>query len=193
MTLDYGKVAPTEVNPNSEKEIQMSTKERDCEASALQAEGLTWVEVAERLGLANGGVARRCAMRHRERYPDGFEPTEVKQPSYLKEWGKLLGKAIAEDLGETKEPPHETVKRISKTEITINGRTVVPKTEISIRGEAGRFTFHYSLRDDEVCVWGGQPQYEKWRTFKIDRVRTVHRKPKLRKNAEGTDETEEES
>lgn len=56
MTLDYGKVAPTEVNPNSEKEIQMSTKERDCEASALQAEGLTWVEVAERLGLANGGV-----------------------------------------------------------------------------------------------------------------------------------------
>jgi hypothetical protein len=193
MTLNYGKVAPTEVNPNSEKETPMSTKERDCEASHLQATGLTWVEVAERLGLANGGVARRCAMRHRERHPDGFEPTEGKQPSVLKELGNLLGKAIGEDLGMVEDSPQETVKRVSNTEITINGRTVVPKTEISIRGESGRFTFHYSLRDDEVTVWGGQPQYEKWRTFKIDRVRTVHRKPRLRKNAEGSEEMEEAS
>jgi hypothetical protein len=132
-------------------------------------------------------------MRHRERHPDGFEPTEGKQPSVLKELGNLLGKAIGEDLGMVEDSPQETVKRVSNTEITINGRTVVPKTEISIRGESGRFTFHYSLRDDEVTVWGGQPQYEKWRTFKIDRVRTVHRKPRLRKNAEGSEEMEEAS
>lgn len=168
----------------------MSTIERDREASDLQASGLTWVEVAQRLGLANGGVARRCAMRHRDRNGDPTL-TEVKQPSYLKELGNLLGKVISEDLGEADTSPPETVTRVSKTEITINGRTVTPNTEISIRGESGRFTFHYSLRDDEVTVWGGQPQYEKWRTFKIDRVRTVHRKPRLRKNAEATEEIEE--
>jgi hypothetical protein len=78
----------------------------------------------------------------------------------------------------------EPVERVSQTEITINGRAVTPNTEVSIKGETGRFTFRYSLRPDEVTVWGGQPQYEKWRTFKIDRVRTVHRKPRLRKNAE---------
>ncbi len=150
----------------------MSTIERDREASDLQASGLTWVEVAERLGLANGGVARRCAMRHRDRNGDP-EPTTTTEPT-------------VEDTS-----PPETVTRVSQTEITINGRKVTPNTEISIRGESGLFTFHYSLRDDEVTVWGGQVQYEKWRTFKIDRVRTVHRKPRLRKNAEAIEEIEE--
>jgi hypothetical protein len=164
----------------------MSTAERDQQASDLQAQGLTWVEVAARLGLANGGVARRCAMRHREKHgqPD---PTKVKQPSYLRELGNLLGKAMAEDLDDS---PPETVTRVSQTEITINGRSVTPNTEISIKGETGRFTFRYSLRPDEVTVWGGQTQYEKWRTFKIDRVRTVHRKPRLRKNAEAVEEVD---
>jgi len=165
----------------------MSTADRDREASNLQASGLTWVEVAERLGLANGGVARRCAMRHRERHPnetDPTPPTEVRQPNYLKEMGRLLGKAMSDDLAGNDPEPDETVERVSNTEITINGRAVTPHTEISIRGESGRFTFHYSLRPDEVTVWGGDPQYEKWRTFKIDRVRTVHRKHRLRKNAE---------
>lgn len=143
----------------------MSTADRDREASNLQAQGLTWVQVAERLGLANGGVARRCAMRHRERTGETPEP-------FIR---------VTDD--EPEDNP-EPVERISQTEITINGRAVTPNTEVSIKGEAGRFTFRYSLRPDEVTVWGGQPQYEKWRTFKLDRVRTVHRKPRLRKNAE---------
>jgi hypothetical protein len=147
----------------------MSTAERDCEASHLQAQGLTWVQVAERLGLANGGVARRCAMRHRERYPDGY-------PDGMEPFVRVPN--------EEPEDNPEPVERVSQTEITINGRAVTPNTEVSIKGETGRFTFRYSLRPDEVTVWGGQPQYEKWRTFKLDRVRTVHRKPRLRKNAE---------
>ena len=161
----------------------MSTADRDREASELQASGLTWVEVAQRLGLANGGVARRCAMRHRDRA--GTNPTPVKQPDWLKDMGRRLATAMSDDLAESdEEPDTEKVERVSRTEITINGRAVTPNTEISIRGESGRFTFHYSLAPDEVTVWGGDPQYEKWRTFKIDRVRTVHRKPRLRKNAE---------
>lgn len=151
----------------------MSIRERDREASDLQASGMTWVEVAKHLGLANGGVARRCAMRHRERDGDPGNPTPVK-PTF--------------EIVEVE--PDEKIERVSQTEITINGRHVGPNTEISIRGESGRFTFHYSLRPDEVTVWGGDPQYEKWRTFKLDRVRTVHRKPRLRKNAEA--QTEEE-
>jgi hypothetical protein len=147
----------------------MSTADRDREASNLQASGLTWVEVAERLGLANGGVARRCAMRHRDRTGDTPDPT-IRQPE------------------DTEPESLDIVERVSQTEITINGRTVTPNTEISIRGESGRFTFRYSLRPDEVTVWGGDPQYEKWRTFKIDRVRTVHRKPRLRKNAEALED-----
>ena len=111
-------------------------------------------------------------MRHRDR-EGSPEPTPID---------------TTEDIDDA---PQETVTRVSRTEITINGRTVTPKTEISIRGETGRFTFHYSLRDDEVTVWGGQTHYEKWRTFKIDRVRTVHRKPRLRKNAEAIEDMDE--
>lgn len=174
----------------------MDTRDRDCEASHLQASGLTWVEVAERLGLANGGVARRCAMRHRERFPNGFDetpPAKVKQPDYLTEMGRRLGKAVAEDLAgitpvNDPDDSSDTVKRVARDQITINGRIVGPNTEISIRGESGRFTFRYSDRPDEVTVWGGDPQYEKWRTFKIDRVRTVHRKPTRRKNVEALEE-----
>ena len=147
-------------------------RERDAEASALQVNGLTWVEVAERLGLANGGVARRCAMRHRER---GLEP----QPTTT---------VPAPDPTEVDPDPNCKVLRVSETEITINGRTVTPFTEISIRGEATRFTFRYSLRHDEVTVWGGRPYREQWRTFKIDRVRMVHRKASLRKNREALGE-----
>lgn len=147
---------------------------RDEEASDLQASGLTWVEVAERLGLANGGVARRCAMRHRERA--GIDPTTIVRP-------------IPTDLDDDDEPD-TTCERVASDEIKINGRTVNPNTEISIRGESGRFTFRYSRRDGEVTVWGGRPQHEQWRTFAIDRVRTVHRKPSLRKNREALEEVD---
>ena len=149
---------------------------RDEEASNLQASGLTWVEVAASLGLANGGVARRCAMRHRDRV--GFDPTTIER----------VVKPIDDE--DDDPDPDTTVERVANDEIKINGRTVNPNTEISIRGESGRFTFRYSLRDGEVTVWGGRPQHEQWRTFRIERVRTVHRKPSLRKNREALEEVD---
>lgn len=149
---------------------------RDEEASNLNVAGLTWVEVAQRLGLANGGVARRCAMRHRDRA--GIDSTTLERP-------------VKPVLEEDDDPdPNTTVERIAVDEIKINGRTVNPNTEISIRGETGRFTFRYSRRDGEVTVWGGRPQHEQWRTFRIERVRTVHRKPSLRKNREALEEVD---
>lgn len=151
----------------------MSTSERDRQASDLQAGGLTWEEVAKRIGVANGGVARRCAMRHRANANPTDDPTPVNP--------------TVED-----DDTPSVNERVSRTEIRINGRLVTTNTELSVRGETGVFTFRYSDRDDEVTVWGGQPHYEKWRTFKIDQVRTVHRKARLRKNAEATSDDKEE-
>lgn len=69
---------------------------------------------------------------------------------------------------------------VETTEIVVNGRHVTPGTEISIRGERGRFRFikHVSrpLRGVEwVDVWGGPKGSEQWRSFRPDRVRRVHR------------------
>lgn len=63
----------------------------------------------------------------------------------------------------------------------VNGRTIEPGTELSIRGVSGRFTFRWMTGDDITC-WGGRTGHEMYRTFPIDRIRRVHTKPKLRKN-----------
>lgn len=65
-------------------------------------------------------------------------------------------------------------------EITINGHTVTPGTELSIKGERGRFRFikHVSRPDrgtEWIDVWGGPKHSPQLRSFRPDRVRTVHR------------------
>lgn len=72
-------------------------------------------------------------------------------------------------------------------EWTRNGRRVIPGTELRISGERGRFRFvKYVSRPNGtswVDVIGGPKGFEKWRSFRPERVRTVHRLSKTRANA----------
>ncbi len=64
-----------------------------------------------------------------------------------------------------------------------NGRHVEPGTELSIRGERGRFKFVAHVLTDSgewLDVWGGTDGQQAFRAFALDRVTTVHTKPKLR-------------
>ena len=61
----------------------------------------------------------------------------------------------------------------------INGRHVEPGTELSVHGETGRFVFRWMTGDHLTC-WGGRTGHEKFRTFPIDKIKTVHSKSKSR-------------
>jgi hypothetical protein len=66
-----------------------------------------------------------------------------------------------------------------KTEIQVNGRNVTPNTELSISGERGRFRFIKYVNTGEaewIDVWGGPKKSENWRSFRLDRIKTVHYK-----------------
>lgn len=62
---------------------------------------------------------------------------------------------------------------------TVNGRRLAPGTEVSVRGERGRFRFlKRVVRDDGrewLDFWGGPKGAPQWRSFPADRVRRVHR------------------
>jgi hypothetical protein len=70
--------------------------------------------------------------------------------------------------------------------VQINGRTVIPGTELRIRGERGRFRFIKYVKTpagaEWIDVWGGPKNCEQWRSFRLDRVRTVHYKNQTVKN-----------
>lgn len=68
-------------------------------------------------------------------------------------------------------------------EMTINGRTVEIGTELSIKGESGRFRFlkHIKTPTSEwIDVIGGKERYQRFRSFRVDAVRTVHRLNRVR-------------
>ena len=70
-------------------------------------------------------------------------------------------------------------------EMTINGRKVFPGTELKISGVRGRFRFikHVNTGEAEwIDVWGGTKGSENWRSFRVDRVQTVHYKNKTVEN-----------
>jgi len=63
---------------------------------------------------------------------------------------------------------------------SIRGRHVTRGTELSIRGERGRFRFlkrvvRPALGVEWIDVWGGPKGAPQWRSFHPDRVRRVHR------------------
>jgi hypothetical protein len=64
-------------------------------------------------------------------------------------------------------------------ETTLNGHAVTPGTELSIRGERGRFRFlrHITVDGgaDWLDVYGGPKGAEQLRSFYPERVKTVHR------------------
>jgi hypothetical protein len=71
--------------------------------------------------------------------------------------------------------------------IQINGRTVTMGTELSIRGESGRFRFikHVKTPDSEwIDVIGGKKNYEMWRSFAMENIKTVHRLNRTKQNSE---------
>lgn len=89
----------------------------------------------------------------------------------------------------TKEPEVEVVRPnshwIISEEIQINGRNVVKGTELKISGERGRFRFVKHVLNGEIewiDVHGGRKGAENMRSFRPDRVKTVHYKNKTGEN-----------
>lgn len=64
-------------------------------------------------------------------------------------------------------------------EATLNGRRVTKGTELSVRGARGRYRFVKLVTTDAgiiwLDVWGGPRHHETMRSFRPDRVKTVHR------------------
>jgi hypothetical protein len=68
---------------------------------------------------------------------------------------------------------------VVSTQIQINGRHVVPGTELKIANKRGRFRFikHVKTSTTEwIDVWGGGKGAEQWSSVHPDRVRRVHTK-----------------
>lgn len=74
---------------------------------------------------------------------------------------------------------------VQEYEITVNGRSVARDTELKISGERGRFRFIKYVKNGEaewVDVWGGPKGAEAIRSFRPNRIKTVHYKNKTGKN-----------
>jgi hypothetical protein len=71
------------------------------------------------------------------------------------------------------------------TEASVNGRLLAPGTEVSIKGERGRFRFVKRVSRDSgvewLDFWGGPKGCEAWRSFRASQVRRVHRIPRTDK------------
>lgn len=89
-----------------------------------------------------------------------------------------------------KKPQEPAVARpndewVQEYEMTVNGRSVTADTELKISGERGRFLFMKYVKNGDiewVDVWGGSKGYESIRSFRPDRIKTVHYKNKTGKN-----------
>ena len=69
---------------------------------------------------------------------------------------------------------------ISLTAVSPSGRHLEVGTEVSIRGERGRFRFmrhvvNHATGAEWMDFWGGPKHAYQWRSFRPDRIRTVHR------------------
>ena len=59
-----------------------------------------------------------------------------------------------------------------------DGRTLLAGQEFSVTGEPGRFTFHYRYTPDGSLTAYGPvgKQQTQWRSFRAEKVKTIHRK-----------------
>ena len=77
-------------------------------------------------------------------------------------------------------------------EYQVHGRYLAVGTEVSIKGESGRFRFQYAIEKPDGTVWlefiGGRKGCEVFRSFYPERVRRVHRLKRTRANHERTEE-----
>ena len=64
------------------------------------------------------------------------------------------------------------------TEYRIHGRRVTPGTELSIRGERGRYRFRHAVTSPSGAHWidvvGGPESMRRFRSFYPERVKRVH-------------------
>jgi hypothetical protein len=68
------------------------------------------------------------------------------------------------------------------TEMQINGRKVSPGTELKITGERGRFRFVKFVKTNEGKEWVDVIGKTGFRSFALDRIKTVHYKNKTDEN-----------
>ncbi|AHB79610.1 hypothetical protein PBI_VALIDUS_80 [Mycobacterium phage Validus] len=72
-------------------------------------------------------------------------------------------------------------------EVVVHGRVLEPGTEVSIRGERGRFRFVKAATTSSgrvTCDFIGPDDNTKcWRSFYPERIKTVHRIARTRANA----------
>lgn len=67
----------------------------------------------------------------------------------------------------------------------VNGRNVEPGVEVKIQGETGRFVFRRHVLNpangkEWIDVFGGRKGEEQIRSFRPERITTVHRTRKAR-------------
>lgn len=61
---DAEQILANDARKRRRMEAAQTTAELDALAYELRSEGLTWEAIAERIGYANGAIARRAALRH---------------------------------------------------------------------------------------------------------------------------------
>jgi len=86
---------------------------------------------------------------------------------------------------ETVSAPKPNDGWIIEEEIQINGRNVIKGTELKIKGERGRFRFNRRVNTGTaiwIDVWGGPKGAESMRSFREERIKTVHYKNKTDHN-----------
>ena len=81
---------------------------------------------------------------------------------------------------QSEQPKNEPNDWLVEHEVIINNRHVTSGSEVSIKGERGRFRFiHKVIRPERgvewLDFWGGPKGHEQHRSFRQDRVRRVHR------------------
>jgi hypothetical protein len=78
---------------------------------------------------------------------------------------------------------------VISTELQVNGRHICPGTELKISGEPGRFRFVRHVVNGAGNAWvdvvGGIKGHEITRSFRPERIRTVHRLTRLRTTKQG--------
>jgi hypothetical protein len=81
---------------------------------------------------------------------------------------------------QTRKPPPVEVADDDTPPIDVDSR-LVPGVELSIKGEPGRFRYKRTAPDGAITCWGPiDRQQASCRSFKADRLRTIHRKQKGR-------------
>ncbi|ALF01441.1 hypothetical protein SEA_LILPHARAOH_63 [Mycobacterium phage LilPharaoh] len=79
-----------------------------------------------------------------------------------------------------------SVPPVPQPEVVVNGRVLAPGTEVSIRGERGRFRFVKAAVTSAgriTCDFIGPDDNTKcWRSFYPERIKTVHRVNRTRAN-----------